>query len=167
MHLPVRDGIFDKVYAHHVLEHFSYSDADIVLMEIHRILRPEGVLDLIVPNFLSFTVGLAWIFQKISSPPNGLEMALPMLSGEQDYPRNVHKSLWHVKLLKIYLEREGFSVFALHGQFRTRLVPSIFKERATVIQLYCRKTEISRRRLSRPRPFVGLEKVEVQNADAT
>jgi hypothetical protein len=81
-------------------------------------------------------------------------MALPMLSGEQDYPQNVHKSLWHVKLLRVYLERGGFSVVALHGQFRTRLVPSIFKERATVVQLYCRKTEISTRRLSRPGPLV-------------
>ncbi len=139
LHFPFKNHSFDMVYAHHLLEHFTYHDAESLLTEISRVLKAGGTLDLVVPNFASFTVALAWMLQKISRNSQGAEMALPMLSGDQDYSENVHLSLWHPKLLKTYLQRQGFSIEAMTGEFRSRLIPSILKGRATVLQLSCRK----------------------------
>lgn len=45
--LPFRDGSFDEVYASHVLEHVPKIED--VIQEIHRILKPKGVLTAVVP----------------------------------------------------------------------------------------------------------------------
>ncbi len=42
---------FDRVYASHFLEHVF--DVNAVVKEIHRILKPDGVLEVIVPDYRS------------------------------------------------------------------------------------------------------------------
>ena len=49
--LPFRDGTFDLVFSHSVIEHVS--DADGYLRECHRVLRPGGVLYLSTAPTLS------------------------------------------------------------------------------------------------------------------
>ena len=48
--LPFRDGSVAGVYASHVLEHLTRRDAVRLLMDIQRVLRPKGVLRLVVPD---------------------------------------------------------------------------------------------------------------------
>ncbi len=48
--LPITDGSADGVYASHVLEHLSYEDFWIALRNTHRILKPDGIFRLIVPD---------------------------------------------------------------------------------------------------------------------
>jgi predicted SAM-dependent methyltransferase len=48
--LPFPDGSFDGVFCEHVLEHFSLDDGLKISREIKRILRPGGVLRVIVPD---------------------------------------------------------------------------------------------------------------------
>jgi len=50
-HLPFRSGVFDMVFAHHVVEHLESPDR--FIREAYRVLREEGMLDLRTPNFLS------------------------------------------------------------------------------------------------------------------
>jgi len=48
--LPFPDESFDGVFCEHVIEHFTFEDASIVCREILRILKPGGVVRLIVPD---------------------------------------------------------------------------------------------------------------------
>ncbi|WP_110208504.1 class I SAM-dependent methyltransferase [Nocardioides daejeonensis] len=52
--LPVEDGAVDAIYSSHFLEHIYISEADQILRECHRVLRPGGVLRLALPD------GEAW-----------------------------------------------------------------------------------------------------------
>ncbi|MES2604949.1 MAG: methyltransferase domain-containing protein [Pseudomonadota bacterium] len=47
------NGDVDVVYASHVLEHLSLRDANHFLQEASRVLRPDGVLRLVVPDLLA------------------------------------------------------------------------------------------------------------------
>jgi len=51
--LPFSDGAFSEIKAHHVLEHIERRDLVRVMNECHRVLAPEGVLDIEVPIFPS------------------------------------------------------------------------------------------------------------------
>jgi predicted SAM-dependent methyltransferase len=48
--IPFPDGTFDGVYHSHILEHFSRRDAVPFIMECHRVLRPGGILRIVVPD---------------------------------------------------------------------------------------------------------------------
>ncbi len=48
--IPFPDSSFDVVYHSHVLEHFPKQMADVFMKECHRILRPQGVLRIAVPD---------------------------------------------------------------------------------------------------------------------
>ena len=48
--IPYPDASFDAVYHSHVLEHFSKPDGEKLLRECHRVLRPGGILRVVVPD---------------------------------------------------------------------------------------------------------------------
>lgn len=52
--LPFTDSSVSHVYSEHVIEHIEYEEAQALLREIRRVLRPDGVLRLSTPD-------LAWI----------------------------------------------------------------------------------------------------------
>lgn len=52
---PFEDGSFDAVIASHVLEHFEFGDMLKILREIHRVLKPEGILTISVPHAFSIS----------------------------------------------------------------------------------------------------------------
>lgn len=108
-------------------------------MRFCRKLRLRGVLDLVVPNFVSLTVCLAWMFQSTTKAADGTQTILPMLTGEQDYRQNVHQSQWRLRLLKAYLGRHGFLVKEVRGEFKVLFLSFLLKKRATVLQLKCLK----------------------------
>ena len=47
---PFPDNSIDVVYCAHVLEHFDRVGANLFLNEIYRILKPNGILRIVVPN---------------------------------------------------------------------------------------------------------------------
>ena len=47
---PFPDESIDVVYSAHVLEHFDRVGANLFLNEIYRILKPSGILRIVVPN---------------------------------------------------------------------------------------------------------------------
>jgi SAM-dependent methyltransferase len=53
--LPFPDGRFDEIVCKDILEHVEYAD---VLRELHRILRPGGLLHVEAPHFTSRAVYL-------------------------------------------------------------------------------------------------------------
>jgi predicted SAM-dependent methyltransferase len=48
--IPFPDESFDVVYHSHVLEHFSKTGAEAFLKECSRVLRPKGILRVVVPD---------------------------------------------------------------------------------------------------------------------
>jgi predicted SAM-dependent methyltransferase len=48
--IPFADNSFDVVYHSHVLEHFPKVEAVTFIRECHRVLRPQGVLRVVVPD---------------------------------------------------------------------------------------------------------------------
>ncbi len=53
--IPFPDESFDVVYHSHVLEHFQKSAAADFLKECHRVLRPNGVIRIVVPDLEGIT----------------------------------------------------------------------------------------------------------------
>ncbi|BAS59570.1 type 11 methyltransferase [Leptolyngbya boryana NIES-2135] len=53
--IPFPDASFDVVYHSHVLEHFSRSSAITFLQECYRVLRPQGVIRVVVPDLEQIT----------------------------------------------------------------------------------------------------------------
>src|SRR5674476_867863 len=47
---PFRDRYFDAVYSSHVLEHFTPAQADLLLQEAWRVLKPGGIVRIVVPD---------------------------------------------------------------------------------------------------------------------
>jgi SAM-dependent methyltransferase len=52
--LPFADSSTDAIYASHVWEHLYYEDAIALTQECYRILKPGGVLRLVVPDLRTF-----------------------------------------------------------------------------------------------------------------
>lgn len=48
--IPFKDNDFDVVYHSHLLEHFSKDDASSFLKECLRVLKPEGIIRIAVPD---------------------------------------------------------------------------------------------------------------------
>src|ERR1700680_660258 len=51
--LPFEENTFSCVYASHILEHLYLADAQTLLSECRRVLRPGGVIRLVVPDLRS------------------------------------------------------------------------------------------------------------------
>lgn len=57
MPLPFPDNSVTKIYSSHVLEHFFYPDLLKLLGECYRILKPDGVFSICVPNASMYMKG--------------------------------------------------------------------------------------------------------------
>ncbi|MEO6424213.1 MAG: methyltransferase domain-containing protein [Bacteroidia bacterium] len=48
--IPFNDNSFDLVYHSHVLEHFSKEDGENLIAECYRVLKPGGILRVVIPD---------------------------------------------------------------------------------------------------------------------
>jgi predicted SAM-dependent methyltransferase len=65
--IPFADATFDVVYHSHVLEHFSKTVANNFLQECYRVLRPQGVLRVAVPDLEQIARTYLFALEKASS----------------------------------------------------------------------------------------------------
>lgn len=54
--LPFEDNYFSVIYASHLLEHLYLEEAKLLLNECFRILGPNGILRMVVPDFKSIII---------------------------------------------------------------------------------------------------------------
>lgn len=120
--LRIPSNSIDGIVCEHTIEHILYADVENLLNECHRILKPGGILRIILPNISKFANAYsngdqAWfdewerIFflsspdakrskRRIKSPLQALSFVM------QDYG---HISAWDVPLLNRFLLDSGFS----------------------------------------------------------
>ena len=92
-----------EIYASHVLEYFDREYAPEVLIEWKRVLKPNGILRIAVPNFPK----LIEIYESSQS----LESIVGPLYGKWDIGNNqyiYHKTVYDFMSLKQVLEEVGF-----------------------------------------------------------
>ena len=96
------DAQIDGIYSSHTLEHFSYAEANQLLKEFFRMLKPGGWLRLIVPDLETY---IEFYLGKNNDLPykSGCE-AIASLTQEWG-----HKSVWDYARLSKQLESQGFS----------------------------------------------------------
>lgn len=101
------DDSAELIYASHVLEYFDLQEGEAVLREWARILAPQGVLRIAVPDFpaLIKVYELTGNINKILGPLYGrMEVKL----GEDQSTLIYHKIVYDFESLKNLLEKAGF-----------------------------------------------------------
>jgi predicted SAM-dependent methyltransferase len=96
------DGAISEIYLCHVLEHFSFEEAEALLKSLKVKLRLGGAIRISVPCFDR----LIEVYKLSDSDITKVKFAL---MGGQDYQYNFHKSLYNLKSLRELLERCGYS----------------------------------------------------------
>lgn len=94
------DNSIDEIYACHLLEHFGRNKVDDVLKEWFRVLKPNGILRIAVPNFEA-------IAEEYMQNRN-LNSIMGLLFGGQNYEFNYHYVTFDFDSLKTRLENVGF-----------------------------------------------------------
>jgi len=100
--LPFKDGVFEIVYASHVIEHFDFLEGFEVLKEWKRVLKTGGNLIIECPDFL----GLCRRFVQCDE---GGRIGLYMhIFGNPWIKEQIHKFLYTPNQLRWTLEQLGF-----------------------------------------------------------
>lgn len=107
--LPDNIGPFDMIYGSHVLEHVYPHEVVPTLKGFHRVLRPDGVVIMHVPNLEGVSATEDVVFISPSGPITGLDM----LYGHHDMiaysPHHAHHCGFVKGTLRRVLEEAGFS----------------------------------------------------------
>ena len=120
--LPLADGEFDTVIFNEVFEHLRINPI-FTMREVHRVLRPKGMLMLSTPNLTSWK---GWYFFALKG------RLAPDLFGEYEKLATVghmgHVRIYSVGEVKAFLERVGFRVTVVihRGEFQS---PAEWKKR--------------------------------------
>jgi len=101
--LPLDDASVSLIYASHVLEHFDRHTYKAVLAEWFRVLKPDGLLRLAVPDFAA----CAAIYYE-RGLENGLSGVLGLLVGGQRDVFDFHKMVFDEEFLRRDLQEIGF-----------------------------------------------------------
>lgn len=102
--LPFGDGEFDEVYSRFFLEHLPRADAKNALVEMFRVLKNGGMLEIIVPNIAYF----CRLF--IEEKGQKKEWALNKLYGFENYPEDHHFFGYDFETLQKALKEAGFAL---------------------------------------------------------
>jgi predicted SAM-dependent methyltransferase len=117
--VPLKDGTADHIYSSHFLEHLFKQDAERLLKDCHRVLKPGGILRVCVPD-LAYAVSLYARGKK--------EKMLGDYFFVEDKESFLarHKYMYDFELLKILLEKLNFSQI-VRCEYRQGKMPDIDK----------------------------------------
>ncbi len=139
--LPYKNNTVDLIYASHVLEYFDREEVNTVLKEWHRVLKPEGILRLAVPDFDA----MVRLYLNKNMP---LEDFLGPLYGKMEMANEniYHKTTYDFKSLHSKLKSIGFKemkrynwrdypVHVKNDDHSQAYKPNMDKENGTLISL--------------------------------
>jgi len=98
--IPFSDNTIDYLYSSHLLEHLDRDDIKGLLKEAHRVIIPEGVIRICVPD-LEYAISL---FQR-GDKEQALNLFFPC-SNNSIF--SLHRYMYDFELLKKQLEKAGF-----------------------------------------------------------
>jgi predicted SAM-dependent methyltransferase len=117
--LPYKDNEVDEVVVEHMLEHLTYECAQRAVVEWHRILRPDGVLTIEVPDVLGLCKQFVeanhynqYISYKGYWPISAHLYGHQRGSTDPEKISQIHKSGWTLDHLCFVLSGVGFESFA-------------------------------------------------------
>ncbi len=121
---PFAEGTFDGIFSEHVLEHFARDDGATLFRECRRVLAPDGVLRVIVPD--AGRVIRAYLEAPDSlvarrEPPTGLPMEVV---NQYAYQRYEHQCLYDWELMRRTLADAGFTDIT-HRCYRESADPAL------------------------------------------
>lgn len=95
-----KDNSISEIYLCHVLEHFSFNDANLLIQKLYKKLKKNGILRISVPDFSQL--------KKIYEEKDDLHIIKYALMGGQNYENDFHKSVYDQKNLSNILENNYF-----------------------------------------------------------
>lgn len=113
LHTQFPENTFDQLYACMVLEHIPRPRQRETLCSWYEVLKPDGVLEVIVPN-------MRYIAQLLAADIVAQREGIRLAYGDQDYPENTHVWGFTEETLAEALTDRGFMVV------ETRPTPSLY-----------------------------------------
>lgn len=116
--IPFADGSFDVVYAAEIVEHLL--DPDLLLSEIHRVLRPAGTLVLTTPNLCAwynralFLLGVQPLFVESSTRSSLVGSGFLRRFKLGSTPVG-HVRIFNLDAIRDLLTNAGFAIAAVRG----------------------------------------------------
>ncbi len=104
--LAYADNTIDEILASHVLEHLSYSDVDVVVQEMYRVLKPGGKVIIDVPDLEAMV--RIWLDLPEERRWGPESRAFAAIFGTQQDEGNFHKNGFTKARLRKVLADVGF-----------------------------------------------------------
>lgn len=107
--LPFQDETFDGIFCEHVLEHFDFNNGSMLLKECIRILKPNGIIRIVVPD------GEQILKSYVNDPNRIINYKKPFSKLAMEavnswfYQRYEHQCIYDTDYLRYQLEICGFS----------------------------------------------------------
>jgi len=105
--LPFADASIDAIFTEHMVEHLTYQEAFRLARECARVLRPRGVLRVVVPDFERYVRSYAGEDNVIDTVQSGRLTRLVGLAST--VYGSSHQSIWDGDTLTAVLEGAGLS----------------------------------------------------------
>lgn len=106
---PYEDNVANLIYASHLIAYFTKKEAELLLKEWYRVLKPGGIVRIATPDFAK----LAWVydqtsrFEMIQGPLFG---KMEMLGGGEIH----HKTCYTNRTLRELISGAGFKDVSLY-----------------------------------------------------
>lgn len=119
--LGIADETFEGIFSEHTLEHLTYEECRRVLIECHRILKPGGVIRIVVPDVSIFIQNYVdgnkeWFAkwerlmftESHDEEREKRQLTAPLEAISFVTQEYGHRSSWDFMTLKTYMEQAGF-----------------------------------------------------------
>jgi predicted SAM-dependent methyltransferase len=114
--LLIDDAVFDGIFTEHTLEHLNYTEVARILAECRRILKPGGIIRIVVPDLSIFVEHYvsnneSWFrdWEREVLQPRGRSMISRMEALSFVTQEYGHRSAWDFETMEKFLARAGFS----------------------------------------------------------
>ena len=114
--LLIDDAVFDGIFTEHTLEHLNYTEVARILAECRRILKPGGVIRIVVPDLSIFVEHYvsnneSWFrdWEREVLQPRGRSMTSRMEALSFVTQEYGHRSAWDFETMEKFLTRAGFT----------------------------------------------------------
>jgi predicted SAM-dependent methyltransferase len=105
--LPIADSSVDAIFTEHMLEHLTYGDAVVLVRECARVLRPGGLMRIVVPDFEKQARSYAGAPGPLAT--DGAGHVPPLVALANIAYGHAHRSIWDSATLILLLEQAGLA----------------------------------------------------------